>query len=70
LKGGDIPELARLFAVVDAYDALTSNRPYRQKITKSEALEYLNEQAGIHFDPEMVSHFEKMIRANPGLTAD
>lgn len=67
LKGTDIPELARLFAVIDAFDALTSNRPYRQKISKEEALEYLKEMSGIHFDPFMVNNFEALLRKNPEL---
>lgn len=65
LKGTDIPELARLFSVIDAFDALTSNRPYRQKISIKEALEYLKEMSGIHFDPDMVINFEALINQNP-----
>lgn len=61
LKGEEIPLLARLFSIVDAFDALTSNRPYRQKVTPMEALEYLREEAGILFDPAMVNAFEKLI---------
>lgn len=60
LSGTAIPELARLFAVVDAFDALTSNRPYRQKISTKEALHYLHDQAGILFDPEIVRAFQKL----------
>ncbi|MBI3170489.1 MAG: GAF domain-containing protein [Chloroflexi bacterium] len=67
LKGTDIPELARLFSVIDAFDALTSNRPYRQKISKEEALEYLREMSGIHFDPSMVDNFETLLKENPEL---
>jgi HD-GYP domain-containing protein (c-di-GMP phosphodiesterase class II)/putative methionine-R-sulfoxide reductase with GAF domain len=67
LKGTEIPELARLFAVIDAFDALTSNRPYRQKISKEEALEYLREQSGILFDPSMVSSFGALLQKNPEL---
>jgi HD-GYP domain-containing protein (c-di-GMP phosphodiesterase class II)/putative methionine-R-sulfoxide reductase with GAF domain len=65
LKGSEIPELARLFAVVDAFDALTSKRPYREKISKEEALVYLKEEAGKLFDPDMVAHFEKICLNNP-----
>ena len=67
LKGTEIPELARLFAIIDAFDALTSNRPYRQKISKEEALEYLREQSGILFDPAMVSAFGALLQKNPEL---
>jgi HD-GYP domain-containing protein (c-di-GMP phosphodiesterase class II) len=64
-KGEEIPELARLFSVIDAFDALTSTRPYRKKISKEEAIEYLKEQAGISFDPAMVEAFEKMMKDHP-----
>jgi HD-GYP domain-containing protein (c-di-GMP phosphodiesterase class II) len=67
LKGAEIPELARLFAVIDAFDALTRDRPYRQKISKEEALGYLREQSGILFDPDMVNRFEEMILERPEL---
>ncbi|RME90592.1 MAG: HD domain-containing protein [Anaerolineae bacterium] len=61
LSGTDIPLLARIFAVADAFDALTSNRPYRGRISAKEALRFLREQAGILFDPQIVSLFEKLI---------
>lgn len=61
LKDGEIPILARIFAVADAYDALTSDRPYRKKVSTREALNYLKEQSGSLFDPEVVSVFEKII---------
>jgi putative nucleotidyltransferase with HDIG domain len=64
LKGTEIPLMARIFAVVDAYDALTTDRPYRQKMNAQDALMYLGEQAGIHFDPDVVFHFQRMIRDN------
>lgn len=67
LSGENIPILARMFAVVDAFDALTSNRPYRKKISTDEALQYLREQAGILFDPKIVSVFEELVVNNvPG----
>lgn len=61
LAGEEIPILARMFSIVDAFDALTSNRPYREKISIAEALEYLKEQAGILFDPNIVPIFEKLV---------
>jgi HD-GYP domain-containing protein (c-di-GMP phosphodiesterase class II)/putative methionine-R-sulfoxide reductase with GAF domain len=61
LSGEEIPILARMFSIVDAFDALTSNRPYRQKITELEAVEYLHEQAGILFDPQIVAVFKKLV---------
>lgn len=67
LSGTEIPELARLFAVVDTFDALTSKRPYREKISQEEALVYLREEAGKLFDPDMVAQFENLIHDNtPG----
>lgn len=70
LKGAEIPELARLFAVVDAFDALTSDRPYRNKISKDEALGYLREQSGILFDPEMVAGFDNLLQQESGALDD
>ena len=61
LKKTDIPMMARIFAVVDAFDALTNDRPYRKSIPHQEALAYLKEQAGIHFDPEVVNAFESLV---------
>lgn len=57
LRGEQIPEVARLFAVVDVYDALTSDRPYRTAWLPSQAMEYLKKEAGAQFDPGMVSAF-------------
>jgi HD-GYP domain-containing protein (c-di-GMP phosphodiesterase class II) len=61
LANEQIPLSARLFAVVDVYDALTSDRPYRSAWTRTQALEYLQEQAGQQFDPGVVTHFLEMI---------
>ncbi|MCS7218250.1 MAG: hypothetical protein NZ846_04665, partial [Thermus sp.] len=52
---------ARIFAVVDVYDALTSDRPYRQAWPKEKALAYLQEQAGKQFDPEVVQAFLRLM---------
>ncbi|WP_322497010.1 PAS domain S-box protein [Chloroflexus sp.] len=57
LRGADIPLAARIFAVVDVYDALTSDRPYRAAWSPERALAYLREQAGSHFDPHVVEVF-------------
>lgn len=61
LKGKKIPFAARLFAVVDVYDALTSNRPYRKSWSKEETLEYIQSESGTHFDPDVVQAFIQMI---------
>jgi putative nucleotidyltransferase with HDIG domain len=60
LKGEQIPQAARIFAVVDVYDALTSDRPYRKAWSKAKALEYIREQSGKHFDPQVVVAFLRL----------
>jgi len=62
LKGDEIPLAARLFAVIDVWDALTSDRPYRRAWTNENALAYIREQSGKHFDPEIVDLFFKAIK--------
>jgi HD-GYP domain-containing protein (c-di-GMP phosphodiesterase class II) len=57
LKGDNIPLAARLFAVVDVWDALTSDRPYRKAWSEQEAIAYLRDQSGHHFDPAVVKAF-------------
>ena len=57
LKGEEIPMSARLFAIADVWDALTSNRPYRDAWTEEQALAYIREQSGKHFDPQVVDLF-------------
>ena len=54
LKKNDIPVQARIFAVADVFDALTSKRVYRDKSSAEEAVQYIKEQAGILFDPLIV----------------
>jgi len=54
LKGTEIPLTARIFAVVDVYDALTSDRPYRKAWKKEAVVEYIRQNSGTHFDPEIV----------------
>lgn len=57
LKGVEIPLQARMFAVVDVWDALTSDRPYRKKMPQNEVIEYLQKEAGRLFDPQVVEKF-------------
>ena len=61
LKGWEIPLPARIFAVVDVWDALTNERPYRPSWSKEKALEYIISQSGSHFDPEVVKLFLEVI---------
>jgi putative two-component system response regulator len=60
LKGAEIPMAARLFAVADVWDALTSDRPYRAAWTQEQARVYIREQTGKHFDPQVVDLFFKV----------
>ena len=68
LAGEEIPLSARVFAVVDVYDALTSDRPYRAAWAPEKALEYIEREAGTHFDPAVVRAFAEMISG--GVAAD
>jgi putative nucleotidyltransferase with HDIG domain len=61
LQGEHIPLPARIFAVVDVWDALTSDRPYREAWTNAKTLKYIQEQAGKHFDPRVVDIFTRLI---------
>jgi HD-GYP domain-containing protein (c-di-GMP phosphodiesterase class II) len=61
LKGLEIPLAARIFAVADVWDAITSDRPYRKGWSKVNALDYIKEQSGKYFDPQVVNVFLKII---------
>ena len=70
LKGEDIPLPARIFAVIDVWDALRSERPYKKAWSDEEAITYLKENVGTHFDPNVVYAFEELLEekqnaANP-----
>ncbi len=60
LKGREIPISARIFTVVDVFDALTHDRPYRKAWPQSVALQYIIDKKGIHFDPTVVDAFIKL----------
>jgi len=57
LKGEEIPIAARLFAIIDVWDAITSDRPYRKAMSRAEAVQYILAQSGKHFDPQIVTLF-------------
>jgi putative two-component system response regulator len=65
LRGEEIPMAARLFTIVDVWDALTSNRPYRPAWSETETLAYIREQSGKHFDPQVVSLFFQVFHKSP-----
>jgi len=62
LKGEQIPLGARIIAICDAWDAMTSSRPYRATLSKQEAIKELKKYAGIQFDPQLVKVFLKFIQ--------
>lgn len=65
LSGENIPLYARVFAVVDAWDALTSTRPYRQAWSPQKTLAYLQNESGKQFDPRVIIAFSELIQSQP-----
>jgi cyclic di-GMP phosphodiesterase len=61
LNGQQIPLSARIFAIVDVWDALSSDRPYRRAMPKEDVLKYLRDQSDKHFDPQVVELFFRVI---------
>ncbi len=61
LRGAQIPLGARVLAVADCYEALTSDRPYRGAFNRERALQIIRAKAGKHYDPEVVARFEKIL---------
>ena len=68
LKGGEIPLAARVFAIADAYDAMTSDRPYRKAGSHSAAVSEIKGSAGTQFDPKVVEAF--LAASRKGLIGD
>ena len=68
LSGEQIPLFARIFAVADVWDALISERRYREAQSPEVAIEYLRSEAGQHFDPQIVAAFLKMIEEDGTFT--
>ena len=64
LSGEDIPFSARLFSLVDVFDALTSKRPYRKAWSKQDTVQYIESQSGRHFDPKLVPEFLNLVNVN------
>ncbi len=67
LAGEAIPLVARIVAVVDAYEAMTSDRPYRKALPVQEALSRLERDAGSHFDARIARAFVQLMRKERGL---
>ncbi|MDD4112658.1 MAG: diguanylate cyclase [Herbinix sp.] len=61
IAGEDIPLYARILCIADAFDAITSKRPYKEAVTVESALRILEEQSGLQFDPELVKLFIRKI---------
>lgn len=62
LKGEQIPLAGRIFAIVDVWDALRSDRPYRKAWPEDKVIDYIRSQSGTHFDPKIVEVFLNMLR--------
>jgi PAS domain S-box-containing protein len=67
LKGEEIPLAARVFAVADVWDALTSDRPYRPAWPANRVREHIHKGAGTHFDPQVVEAFFKLNLGDSGI---
>ena len=65
LKGEEIPLSARLFTIVDVWDALSSDRRYRKKMARNEVLKYMREKSGNLFDPKLLDVFLSVIENEP-----
>jgi putative nucleotidyltransferase with HDIG domain len=70
LSGEEIPLIARIFAVVDVWDAVTSDRPYRRAWSREKALAHIQEGAGTHFDPLVVEVFLGLIKQKQDIVDD
>lgn len=64
LRGGQIPLGARIITVADCFDAMTSNRPYREGLDLSQAILEMKRSSGTHFDPHIVEIFTKVLQNN------
>jgi HD-GYP domain-containing protein (c-di-GMP phosphodiesterase class II) len=65
LAGADIPLPARIFSIADSFDAMTSDRPYRDALPLDRALDEIRAGAGTQFDPEVVDVFVDLVEEEP-----
>jgi HD-GYP domain-containing protein (c-di-GMP phosphodiesterase class II) len=68
LQEEEIPLECRIFAILDAYDTMTNDRPYRQAISNEAAIEELKHWQGIQFDPGLVKQFVSLLESDFNLT--
>ena len=66
-KGDEIPRHAQIIALADAYDAMTTDRPYREALSPKEAIEEILQFRGTQFSPELADAFAKMVREMPSI---
>ncbi len=69
LAGEQIPRLARIVAVADVYDALTSDRAYRQAMSHEQAMAILRENRGTHFDPKCLDAWEQAVEGSSSVSS-
>jgi len=62
LKGKEIPISARVFSIVDVYDAMSNDRIYRKALPRDEIFAYLRKETGEHFDPQIVDVFIQVLQ--------
>ena len=71
LHGDEIPIEARIFAIADVFDALTTKRPYKKKVSTAEAYKLIIESSGVLFDPDIVevfkSNWEEILTINKSI---
>ncbi len=66
LKGEEIPKYSRLLSIVDSYDAMNSDRPYRKKLSPQDILKELEKESGKQFDPKMIKIFISLLEEGRG----
>jgi len=67
LKGEEIPLLSRIIAIIDAYDAMTGGRPYRDRLTREDAIVEIMDNAGTQFDPDLAEVFVRILKSGEAL---